>query len=827
MNARALIAGLIAGLLLSASRAPLGLDLIAVPAVGAWQAALFRAGALVVLAVGLGCARSRRAPAGFVLLAGTTLGFAAHGLWLYHHLELTRWSLWVTCLAVAGLAQHLVWGRLPAQGGAEDPSGSIARLGLFAGGAGMAVALESVARPLRLLGRGLPQDETVFAFALLASATLGAAAFGPLLASPRRARAGLGVGLVIGAAACLLSLGFLERSSSTDGFQAFLGSYGISPRQRGRIEYDLLVGVRGFLGPGLALGAALACARRSSDLASVLAGAAAGLLLLPALIGWTAQVPVEELATMPALRVSIGITLAAVGSATALLSRADAPGASRSTRAICLTACAAAVVFAWAGPRARIMPYRPWEMVQMSARLIAEVPAGLVTIGFVPDEGEVVAIDGRALTPGRSERSGEAQLLTASSAGLRFERGTVLLIGQLTPLRAQVLTEMGARRIDRCAPWAGAMQQVEEALFEDIERPPGDVLLPNQGRQRLRAGEYDLVVIPPAGGPAASTHALLERREGARIVQWLRADDHIAGRDWGSTVLLAGTDFKKLALGLVGGRSDETLAREHFAAGRPGTPPTPWQALGKREQVDRRDANVETARRLAAANRGGPFERITRALELLSRAQGPSANWETDTQATEIDPAALELLRDALLELPRESVPTLAHGVMEYLSIVCVGKREIEWLYEYFEPLSRRPGFWFAIERALMFADAESLDFESMVERLDRLIEAVPYDIDLLRWRAEGLIQLERPTQAAADLETAMGLQPGRVDLERLLAIALVRAGDPTGREWIGKLLAQDPEDQGLAVYLQEGPLPPLPPPPSLQRGMSVPPVDP
>jgi hypothetical protein len=70
----------------------------------------------------------------------------------------------------------------------------------------------------------------------------------------------------------------------------------------------------------------------------------------------------------------------------------------------------------------------------------------------------------------------------------------------------------------------------------------------------------------------------------------------------------------------------------------------------------------------------------------------------------------------------------------------------------------------------------------------------------------------ERPADAARELEAVLAIQPGRRDAERRLAIALVRAGDPSGRERVRDLLLDDPDDDELRVYLGNGPYPPFEP---------------
>ena len=72
----------------------------------------------------------------------------------------------------------------------------------------------------------------------------------------------------------------------------------------------------------------------------------------------------------------------------------------------------------------------------------------------------------------------------------------------------------------------------------------------------------------------------------------------------------------------------------------------------------------------------------------------------------------------------------------------------------------------------------------------------------------------------AVHLRAALEVQPGRRDLERRLAIVLLRDGDPEGTALAEEILADDPEDEELAELLLPGAAPPpesvFGPPPGL-----------
>ena len=85
---RTLALGLLAGFALSLARAPVGAVLMSVPAVTAIDAALYRALALVVIALAVSRARVLSAPPSYGLLTlGALLGFALHGLLLANRVE--------------------------------------------------------------------------------------------------------------------------------------------------------------------------------------------------------------------------------------------------------------------------------------------------------------------------------------------------------------------------------------------------------------------------------------------------------------------------------------------------------------------------------------------------------------------------------------------------------------------------------------------------------------------------------------------------------------------------------------------------------------------
>ncbi len=233
---RSFLIGLFAGILLSALRAPVGLELLQVPASSGGGAMAFRAAALLVVAVGLILGlRSARVSVGPVaILFGASIGYWLHwwlnGVESPYALQFVLSLLIVTLLiaghqgssdvrprkgrivlllgaalsgwflidmgfpeghgetvgvGLLGLISLATVGRctgkdepLEADGGPPNealPSGGLS--GIAVCGAGIALTLEGLARNTRLLGGGLAADDSVFGTVFLGFALISAVAF--------------------------------------------------------------------------------------------------------------------------------------------------------------------------------------------------------------------------------------------------------------------------------------------------------------------------------------------------------------------------------------------------------------------------------------------------------------------------------------------------------------------------------------------------------------------------------------------------------------------------------------------------------------------------
>lgn len=831
---RALFCGLVAGALLSALRAPLGLDLVQAPAVLGTTAALHRAAALFALALAAGA--GRRAFAGEVavpsLLLGATAGYAAHGLLVLsrfepegrvgHALLLVLGT--VLLLAAAGRA------RAAKEPAAEAGPGRLERIGLIVVGLGVAIAFEQLARHLRLFGMGLPEDDTVAGAVVLAGLWIGALAFGRAL------------GLGTAAAAPALAL---AAAASWVGLR-FLGGLGHDPLYRylGRFELDyLMVGTAqamavlagaSFVLPAFLAGAGLHGLRRGRRLASVLLGAGLGVLASPHLVLATSR-PLsgtEVFASPWAWKLfALGTTCAALGALLAALSTSGR-AASAAGRALAVAGVAAALALAWLGPRPAVWPLSPWFPTPIQPVVSMHTPEGLVTVE--PDRGTslVVTLDRRRVTPTVDEEDVDARRLRQAWSLLAPElrapgHARVLVVGQLTPFRLSVLQSLGARRIERTAPWSSALPAVEAALFEDAAPPPGAPLAPAEARARLRAGEYDLVVSLPVIGPIQfpKTRALLEWAhgpapvagwsvpEGTLAVVWVDAGAPLAGRALTERVALALDDFQHLTLGLLAGSVPQGSAAPEQPALFPGGERAPrvesWTLLATRPKF-RGDRNRrDLLARLRAAAQGTALSELALGLELHFAAQQPSSPFETLAQQIEIEEEELMAFDRAVRAVAPAPLDATTRSVWESLAWLLAEKRMIDKVLVHVEPVAEAYAPWPELDRAVARAYEEFDEPADAARVLERLVAAQPRDIGLLAEAAEWTSRAGRHAAAIDLARRAEALQPGRYDLRRTLGLVLLRAGNPEGRALLEQLARENPEDEELLELLRGGPEPP------------------
>jgi len=805
---RSLLFGLIAGVVLSLARAPLGLDLFSIPALAGIDLAAYRAFGMLAIAAALLGHRRRPAPVVSWACVGAVLGFALHAAYGGAWVEPGNTYAVALVLVVASLAMTAVRGRLR-ESAEEDPvrGRAVVGLGLVLAGAGVAVALESIARPLRLLGLATRGDDSLFGFAFLALLAVGAVAFRGLVDGPRRGPAVLAAGPALAAAACLYGVAVLGEFSSREGLDSYLrvSTWDLDTSYIGMVQGDLLIAGRTLLLPAFALGAALSGARRPRELARVLIGAAAGSIVLALVRG---DVAGEEarLSLLASERVTLGATLAAVGGLVAILGAGRPPSAASVVGAL---ACVGALILPRWLPASRAFPLSPWERFPPEPSLIVDTPEGLLTVETVSEGGEVLTLDRRRLTPADAGMAADEQRIRLAWGLLSDaarERGRVLLVGQLTPLRAASLAGLGAEQVDRTAAWHRSMSAVEDELFGDSTRPVrGAILDPREARRHLQRGDYDLVLVPPVDGSAPNVE--LGDWGDTVVCVWIGTAQHAAWRVWSPGVLPSSSGFDDLCIGLSNAPGATLPAGTPAPFGSELT--RMWTRPFEREAA----ARAGVTRRLAEAARSTPLADLTAGLELHYAAQRRSSPWETHAQATEVDPEALRRLREAALSIADDpALQRFLHELWQGIASLLVGKRDIELIYEDLQPLAERFDPWPELERALAAADLEVLEPGHAAERLLKVVASSPYDLNLRAECADALAASGRPAEAAEQVRAALAIQPGRRDLERRLAAALVMAGDPEGVPMVTRLLREDPQDEQLEPYLGPGPWEPLPP---------------
>jgi predicted Zn-dependent protease len=156
-------------------------------------------------------------------------------------------------------------------------------------------------------------------------------------------------------------------------------------------------------------------------------------------------------------------------------------------------------------------------------------------------------------------------------------------------------------------------------------------------------------------------------------------------------------------------------------------------------------------------------------------------------------------------------VDAYARSAIERAAAVLVGKRDVQRLTSFATPLAAQHAPWPALEIALAHADLESLDAEGAVARLKALAPLAPRTVEYHGLYALALEEAGDLTGAVSAWRAALALQPEAHNLQRSLAAALVRNGDPEGRRLVEALLQEHPEDEALRAYLGPGPWPSLP----------------
>ncbi len=818
---RALAFGAIAGVLVSAARAPLAQSLFDGAAASAWNAALLRGAALGIVAIAI--ANSKRVFGEKLPIAtalwGAALGFALHALFLSNAIELGGRVALAGALAIAAVAL-LALGRGAAS---ESATPKLVRtIGLGIAGLGLALSFECVARPLRQLGNST-DDERVFALALLIALAVGASAFGHLIRSLPSSLA-LATGVAIAAATNVFALQLLASLATRDGLDQFLrtallGAYRLDLSRRSMLDADLLIAARVFTVPAFVLGAALCATKHRRELASLVGGAALGTFAIPLFANAHGSLSPLELGAFPAERASAAAIIAALGAFIAIV------GSSPKTWVAAAISIGAALAAHFA-PRPSTLILSPWDRFQPTPTLVIDAPIGRLTVESSIDGGSIATLDRRALTPtGSRWRAEQNELETAwRDAGVAHRDAHVLLIGQLSPERAQMLGLLGAATIDRTAAWWREMPELEGALFGGERPPNGAILSTDEAERQLeRDGghAWDLIFAQPIEDGVFDLPPIATQ-DRPPIVLWISSASWLADRslgsmeDWRRDALVAGDGLDELAIGFTDvnahwdAKQGEKPAIERFGFDAKLARPIGIDWLARRRFEREFAARTAALERLEIGARGSKFEPLARSLHLHFAAQVYSSPYETKSQQVELDPEALDLLRGFAIA----TKPGLfTRNVCDYFARLLTEKREVELVFSHLEPIAKAWPVWPALERALAAAELETLNPRGAADHWLRVIEAEPLALDGYAPCAIALLAADDAKRAVEILDRALAVQPARKDWERLRAIALVRSNDPNGRAEVQRLLLADPDDAELKKYLGDGPWPPYQPP--------------
>jgi len=814
-----LVLGLVCGWILSRLRVVPGFDLLDGPVSDAGGALLVRGGA--VLLVGL-VLRNVGRDLGAAFLVGLAVGVAAHGLVFGGPLGLPAFDLILVALVLLGV---FGWSSLREARRADElpvPAVIGERIGLFLAGGGAALVLEVVARHLRLLGGGLVQDDSAFAatFALLVA--LGGVCFGWIANTAKLERWIFPWLVAATAAGCYWALGTVAEVGQILDFGRFLARYGLDASWHGTLGANALLAGAVFVLPAFLLGIALRGARGAGSLSSCLYGAGAGLALLPRLLHHDPALATNVSELFAAQLLPFGLLTTLLGAGLALLS---VPCCTKRGRWITFAAVLPLGLPVLLVDSKPLFLLSPWERRPTMPYLAFETPEGLATVE--PGEGglKVATLDRRLLSPGLDAVRADSRAIEVSFLALPREvqaarNVRVLLVGQLTQVRAAQLTRQGATRVDRTGAWHAAMPRLESELLKDYTPPPGDVIGTSAAEDRLEAGQYDLCIVLAIDGDPPQWRGIGELASSTVLVRWSRIDQPIAAELPGSR--FAGSDEREPLYALTGGGLENLMLGVLDGAVRPvpgepgrieivrleGAPPRtrPFTRLLERKRWRAASATELVAFALAEQNEGG----LVRGLDAFTRLQTPSSPFETDSQRVELDESVLVILRDAALAEPPSAY---LREVWSWLARVLAGKRDVSAIETHLAPLAARWAPWPELEVALARADLEALDPEAAARRLEPLAAASESTFEVLSVLGEAREQIGDGRGAVQAWKRALELRPGDEGLGRRLAMARVRAGDPGAEEEVRRLLEEHSEDEELRLFLGPGPFP------AVQRG--------
>ena len=881
---RSLLIGIFSGLLLSALRAPLGLELLQVPASTPGAAVAYRAAALLVIGLGLilGLRRNESRLIPTSILIGTAIGYHVH--WQLVNtpqpfLVQIVFSLLLVLLLVAGhgggpetrpnkvrivllgLAALGGWflidnGYPESHGGAigtaligllaitivgrstgsgdtrrsklEDPEperssglplGSSTSIAIC--GAGLAILVEGLARHLRLLGNGHLEDDSVFGSAFLFLCFFGIIGFAHQIKQRRSVL--LARGCVAGASglAVWAALPVLRNFSTSRGLDLHVRQFDALGMNwdlaiHGLPEYDLIVAGPVLVVAAFVCGTMIGLHRRVLELSALLLGAAAGLVLSPGLLAfeWSSSFAENSgfvTSSSSAAMAYFGGLIAAGGALLMFLTSAELKTNARLIGCVVAFGGIALCKF----PEHEAVPIlSPWERQEAQPVWVLDAPEGLLTVEK-DTRGELFAtLDRRPLCPTSPGVAADHRRLQQSYALLgdwaKEEGPRVLFVGQLNPNRALFLSDLGAKSIDRTASWFPAMEAIEHELFGGTPKWfPGKILSLIDARAALDRGDYDLVIVPPVSGDAATTRNLASPKE-TTVVVWLDGAGGIEDQHLGEYAWVTVPDLTDMTVAVARGPHVEALrlAGEQggpgfLAAGEPIRGLAALDFLSTRKEQRKPLRLAHLARRFAQAERSPG---IAAGLAVHFESQRPSSPFETPAEQIEINPEAAQRFSEAAAG---PSPSALVIEVIETLSYLLGAQRKVEEIDEFLTLPAEKHSPWPALEISLGQAALEFLEPEIAVQHLRRAHEG--WLGSPLSWamQAEAEQQIGEDRAAADSLERAHAMDPTNHAIERRLAIAWRRVGDPRGVEALREALAEEPEDAELLRHQGDGPYPP------------------
>ncbi len=865
---RSFLVGLYSGLLLSALRAPLGLELLQLPARDPHAAMAFRGAALLAVAVGamigLRKAAARFSPA--TLLSGVALGFTGH--WMYADVQsqlgvgLVLSVLLVLLITsshrggdsarpdkrrilLAALAALLGLGLLEL-GHPEAHStavvacvlgaASIALVGslsspeqdpderawrpapgrfaaLVISGAGLAMMCEGLARPVRQLGAGLATDDDVFGSVFLALAAFGGLAFGRLFTQQKSREVVRNVLLLFAVGAAFASTLVLENITTVRGLDRLVRRFGLDLSLHGMLSYDALISATVFVVPAFVIGTVITLCKRPNDLISLCVGAAAGMVLVPGQLSYLVWAPIGTMSASDADCSSMTLTFTGAACAALGVVLASFAKGSLSVKPRAILGVGSVIIclgtFLYSLNLSALQFSRPWETRPPITSLYIDAAEGVITLENSPTGSLIAALNGVALAPAPEAATDDNARLQMAWSLLPegLVDPAVLLVGQLTPERASTLQQLGAARIDRSAAWHKAMPLLEDRLFDGKPLPEtGEVLDPRGARAKLDAGEYDLVIVPPLAGELPTTRNLASPAQ-TTVVLWFDGTTGVESLALGEEVIVSAPGLSELFIGVARGQG-VAASRARHELGAPA-----WLAAGEPSSPT---SALETLRTRGFARKQRALTRLSQRLAEAELAPGLAAGLARHFAAQVVDSpfdtwqVALELDPEAQRSFARaaasETPSALAIEVIEALALVLRGKRRIDELYATLEPAASRHAPWPALEVALAQADLELLNPAATVSRLQALHTAWSGTPESWAMLAEAQQQVGEEAGAAASLDRALELAPSSHELERRRAIAWIRAGRPGALEALEEVLLEHPDDEELLQYRTNGP---------------------